>query len=219
MTDLRTRLAGWALIVGSTVAAFGYLAANVLAGGSGDSKYTHAGWPPLYGVALAGNLVVLLGLPAILTVHGRRAQRLTLVGYAGTFAALVMLNVSEGTLEAFVKPYLVRHGGIPDSVTGWTVWESVALLCMLIGLGCLGTAVIRARVLPTWVGVLLLVSPVVAFLGLPGALTVLSDDLLFVALVTVGLHVLRAPSRHQLSPAWQTASTLLPSGSRTNAPK
>ena len=191
MTDLKTRLAAWALVVGSVVAALGYLAANVLAGGSGDTKYTHDSWTPLYAVALVGNLVVLVGLPALLHAQGRRAERLTLVGYVGTYAALLMLNLSEGILEGFVKPYLVHHGGIPDSVRGWTAWETAALLCMLVGLVCLGIAVIRAGVLPRLVGVLFIAAPVASFLGLPGALAELSDDLFFLALVVVGLHVIR----------------------------
>jgi hypothetical protein len=42
----------------------------------------------MYGVALAGNLLVVLGLPAILAVHGSAARRLTLVGYVGIFVPL-----------------------------------------------------------------------------------------------------------------------------------
>jgi hypothetical protein len=52
--------------------------------------------------------------------------------------------------------------------------------------------VIRARVFPRWVGALLIVSPLIAFVGLPGPLAELSDYLAFIALAAIGLQVARA---------------------------
>ncbi len=197
MTVNRTRLGGWALIIGTIVAAGGYLAAGTLIRGHGDVRYTSSLWAPLNGIAIAGNIIVALGLPVILACHGRRAARLTLVGYIGLFAALTMLNISEGCIEAFVKPYLVTHGGIPDNPPGgFLIFENIALVFMLAGLICLGIAVIRARVFPRWVGALFIVSPFVAFLGLPGPLAELSDYLAFIALATIGLRVVRSEAQH-----------------------
>ena len=94
----------------------------------------------------------------MLVAQEGRFPRLTAVGYAGTLAALVMLNLGEGVIEGFVKPYLVTHGGIPDpDPTGFAEFEAVALLAAVAGLICLGTAVLRGRVLPRWIGVLLVV--------------------------------------------------------------
>lgn len=189
----RTRLAGWALITGTIVAAMAYLAAGTLIHGHGDARYTSSLWTPLNGIAVAGNILIVLGLPVILAGQGKRAARLTLAGYLGLFAALVMLNVSEGCIEAFVKPYLARNGGVPaNPPTGWAVFEDIALVCLVVGLICLGIAVIRARVFPRWVGALLIASPLVAFLGLPGPLAELSDYLAFIALAAIGLQVVRA---------------------------
>ena len=154
-------------------------------------------WAPLNGIAIAGNLIIVLGLPVILACHGRRAARLTLVGYLGLFAALTMLNISEGCIEAFVKPYLVTHGGIPANPPGgFLIFENIALVFMLVGLICMGIAVIRARVFPRWVGALFIVSPFVAFLGLPGPLAELSDYLAFIALATIGLRAVRSEAQH-----------------------
>ncbi|MGZ4436417.1 MAG: hypothetical protein ACXVW6_02180 [Nocardioidaceae bacterium] len=185
------RLAGWSMIVGTIVASAGYLTANTLIPG-GDGRFTQHGWQMVNGIALGGDLLVVLGLPAILTVQGRRAARLTLVGYVGLFMALVMLNIGEGVIEAFVKPYLATHGGIPTSApTGYGVYETIALIGMLVGLICLGIAVIRARTVPIWVGILFIVAPLVSFLGLGGALAELSDYLCFIALFTMGVRAVR----------------------------
>jgi hypothetical protein len=202
MTVNRTRLGGWALIIGTIVAAGGYLAAGTLIRGHGDVRYTSSLWAPLNGIAIAGNIIVALGLPVILACHGRRAARLTLVGYLGLFAALTMLNISEGCIEAFVKPYLVTHGGIPDNPPGgFLIFENIALVFMLVGLICMGIAVIRARVFPRWVGALFIVSPFVAFSGLPGPFAELSDYLAFIALAAIGLQVVRTSAQHPASAA------------------
>jgi hypothetical protein len=87
----------------------------------------------------------VLGLPAILAGHGGRLPLLSLIGYVGIFVTMTALNVTEGVVEAYVKPYLATHGGIPDSAAGLDMFENVALLFLVIGLICLGIAVIRAR--------------------------------------------------------------------------
>jgi len=132
----------------------------------------------------------------ILAGQGKRAARLTLAGYLGLYAALVMLNIFEGCIEALVKPYLARHGGVPASPpTGWAVFEDTALVCLVAGLVCLGIAVIRARVFPRWAGALFIASPLVAFLSLPGPLAELSDYLAFIALAAIGLQAARAQAQ------------------------
>jgi hypothetical protein len=192
MTVNRTRLGGCALIVGAIVATGGYLAAGTLVHGHGDARFTSSLWEPLNGIAIAGNIIIVLGLPVILICHDRRAARLTLAGYVGLFATLVMLNISEGCFEAFVKPYLASHGGVPSNPPGgFAIYENIALVFLLAGLICMGVAVIRARVFPRWTGALFIASPFAAFLGLPGPLAELSDYLAFIALITIGLQAAR----------------------------
>jgi hypothetical protein len=54
-----------------------------------------------------------------------RSPRLTLSGYVGAFVPMVILNVGEGCVEAFVKPYLADHGGIAkDELAGLTAFET-----------------------------------------------------------------------------------------------
>ncbi|WP_143737029.1 hypothetical protein [Microbispora sp. GKU 823] len=191
MTVNVRRLAGWALIVGTIVAAAGYLAANLLAPGSGEEVFRYQNWPLFEGIALVGDVVIALGLPVILTFAGR-APKLHIAGYVGVFAALVMLNVGEGTTEAFVKPYLVGHGGIPaEEPAGFAVFEGVALLALVVGSICLGIAVLRARTLPWWIGVALIVSCLLGALGLPGAWFLVPDLVFFAALFAIGIVALR----------------------------
>ena len=114
MTLDRGHLAGLAFLIGGILTVAGYAAADLIAGSDGDARFSAPLFTPLYSIALAGDLLTVLGLPVILIAHGKRAYWLTTVGVIGMLLAIVMLNVGEGTTEAFVKPYLVTHGGIPD---------------------------------------------------------------------------------------------------------
>jgi len=186
------RLAGLTLMAGCVLAALGFVAISLAAPGSGDERYTDPLWQPLYGVLLAGSVLVVLGLPAVVAVHGHAFRRLTLVGYVGIFAPMVMLNVAETTIEAFVMPYLARHGGIPaETPAGLNAYEGVALLLLIVGVVCLSIAVFRARILPLWVGVALIASMVCAFLLHGGAIAFVSDYLILAALFCFGLYAAR----------------------------
>jgi len=186
------RPAGLALVAGCVLATLGFLGVSLTMHGPESAWPTDPLWQPMYGVALAGNLLVVLGLPAILAVHGSAARRLTLVGYVGIFAPLAMLNVAETTIEAFVKPYLATHGGFPDETpAGLNAFETVALVLLIVGAVCLAVAVFRARVLPVWVGVAVLLSVVCAFFLHGGPVVFVSDYVLFAALFWIGLRAVR----------------------------
>ncbi len=182
------RLAGFALMAGCVVATLGFLGVSFAVPWTGTASYTAPMWQPLYGVILAGSVLVVLGLPAILAVHGRASRRLTLVGYVGIFAPLVMLNVAETSMEAFVKPYLVTHGGLPQQEPGGlNAFELAALLLLIVGAVCLAVAVFRARIVPIWVGVALLASVVGAFFLHGGPIAFVSDYCIYAALFWFGL--------------------------------
>jgi hypothetical protein len=191
----RTRPAAWTLIAGAALASAGYLAASLLPGDE-PARLTHPLWVPLNALAITGDILMVLGLPAILV--GLRGRALALVGYVGLFAALVMLNISEGVIEAFVKPYLVGHGGVPDQAPpGFAAYEGVALFFLLVGLLALGVAVLRSGTYPRWVGVAFLLSPVSSFLPVTGPLQLLSDYLAYAAIIGVAVHLLRTPERER----------------------
>jgi hypothetical protein len=194
MNRTPTRLPAWSLIAGSLVATAGYLSA-FLANGNGDERFAGTSWTALYTIALLGNVLVILGLPTILHVQAGRSPKLSLIGYVGVLIPLAILNIGEGSVEAFVKPYFADHGGIPKAdLPGLTAYQAPALLIMLVGLICLGIAVFRARVLPWWVGVLFIASPLLGAAGLSGGAGLISDYALFVAMFTVGVTALRSPA-------------------------
>ncbi len=95
------RLAAWALLSGAVLATVGYLSA-FLANGNGDARFTGSSWTALYTIGLFGDVLVILGLPALLHAHGDRSRTLTLIGYVGVLVPLVVLNIGEGCVEAFV---------------------------------------------------------------------------------------------------------------------
>lgn len=191
MDAMNSRLTSWALLAGSLVATVGYASAFAL-NGSGDERFAGSSWVGLYTVALLGNVLVLLGLPTLVHAQAGRRPLLTRIGYAGVLVPLAVLNIGEGTIEGFVKPYLVAHGGLPaGDVPGLVAFEAPALLVMLAGMVCLGIAVLRARMLPAWVGAVFLVVPFLGAAGLQGAVSLLPDYLLYVALAAVALTQLR----------------------------
>jgi hypothetical protein len=191
MHPTNARFTSWALVVGSVVATAGYATAFA-ANGGGNQRFAGSSWVALYTVALLGNVLVLLGLPAVVHAQAGRAPVLTRIGYAGMLVPLVVLNVGEGTIEGFVKPYFAHHGGIPaHDLPGLAAYEAPALLMMLVGMVCLAIAVFRAGMLPRWVGVLFVVVPFLGAAGLQGAISLLPDYLLYVALFTVGITQLR----------------------------
>ena len=186
------RLAGRTLMIGCVLATLGFLGVSLTMHGSENAWPSDALWQPMYGVALAGNLLVVLGLPAILAVHGRAFRRLTLVGYVGIFAGLAMLNVAETTIEAFVKPYLVTHGGLPtEQPAGLNAWGIAALALMLVGAVCLAVAVFRTRIMPVWVGIAVLLSVAGALFLPTGPMAFVSDYLVFAALFWFGFRAAR----------------------------
>ena len=186
------RLAGIALMAGCVLATLGFLGVSLAMRGGTDQWPANSLWQPMYGVALAGNVLIVLGLPAIIAVHGRAYRRLTLAGYLGIFAPLVILNVAETTIEAFIKPYLASRGGFPDPIpAGLNAFEGVALLLLIVGAVCLAIAIFRARIMPMWVGIAVLLSVVGAFLLHSGPTAFISDYLLFAALFTFGLRATR----------------------------
>jgi hypothetical protein len=191
MNRTTARLAAWCLITGCVVATAGYLSA-FLANGNGDERSSGSSWTALYTIAMFGDVLVVLGLPTLLHVQAGRSPRLSLIGYVGMLVPLVILNIGEGSVEAFVKPYLADHGGNPkDDLPGLAAFEAPALLIVLVGMICLAAAVFRARMLPWWVGALFIVAPLVAVAGLPGGAGLISDYSLFAALFAVGVTALR----------------------------
>jgi hypothetical protein len=201
MQPTNTRLTSWALVVGSVAATAGYACAFAV-NGNGDQRFAGSAWVALYTIALLGNVLVLLGLPALVHAQSGRAPVLTRIGYVGIFVPLTILNIGEGTVEGFVKPYFAKHGGIPThDLPGLMAYEIPALLVLLTGMVCLGIAVLRAHALPRWVGVSFMLVPLLSAAGMTGAISLLPDYLLYLTLFTVGITQLRQAQIREHVPA------------------
>ena len=201
MQSTNARLTSWALVIGSVVATAGYASAFAL-NGNGEERFSGSSWIPLYTIALFGCVIVLIGLPAIVYAQADRSPVLTRVGYVGVLVPLVVLNIGEGTMEGFVKPYLADHGGIPaDDIPGLAAYEIPSLLVLLVGMVCLGIGVLRAGVLPRWIGVAFIAVPFLGVAGLQGAVSLLPDYLLFVSLFGLGVTQLREARAPELQSA------------------
>jgi len=102
----------------------------------------------LFSIALAGMLAGLVGF------HARQAPNYGRLGTAGFFAAFVGVFFM---LASTVASLLAESGDVLD-------WLFVlGFVGTLIGFVLLGTVTLRARVLPRWCGIVLLV----AVLGIP----------------------------------------------------
>ncbi len=140
-----------ALVAG--VAWIASFAVGLVSEGQGSETF---GLPSFYliegltGLALTGMLVGLLGL------HARQDANYGVLGRVGFLAALV------GTALVLANVLLIRAAerNLLDLLL------LLGLLGMLLGFLLLGIATLRARVLPQWAGVaLILVLPVAALLG------------------------------------------------------
>lgn len=209
MTSTWTRLGAGALVLGSLISAAGYLAVGFLVHGDQPAQLLNPLWTPLQSVALAGDLLAILGLPVAFGAQFGRFRVLTVIGVVGTYGALAMLNLSDGVVEAYVEPYLAAHGGVPAAApAGWDAFENAALVLMLVGLICLGLAVILERRFPWSAGAMLIVSPIVAMVGLPGPFALISDYLAFAAFVIIGVRILGGRVGLDARPAPREASAV-----------
>jgi hypothetical protein len=141
-------------------------------------------------VAEAAIPLFVIGLYAVQQPHIGRLGLLGAVGYAYTYVfftgtvllALVNKSPDWATLADDLGPWVTVHG-----------------LFMLVAGSAFGVAVVRARVLPRWTGVLLLAGVILVALAsmLPGALQMLCAGVRDLAFAGMGLSLLthREPAR------------------------
>ncbi len=150
-----SNLVRWGAL-GALLAGVAWIASFVVGLVSEGQGFETFGLPSSYlievltGLALAGMLVGLLGL------HARQTPSYGLLGTVGFLAALV------GTALVLANVLLIRTAerNLLDLLL------LLGLLGMLLGFVLLGIATLRARVLPQWAGVaLILVLPVATLLG------------------------------------------------------
>jgi hypothetical protein len=117
-------------------------------------------------IRLIGAMLIALGLPGMYARFATRASVMGLIGFTCTFF-FVLVGMAEEVILAFVFPFLAAHGllGSGRPPLGLLIFYSVGDLLMLVGSILLGLAIIRAAVLPRWVGAALMVGGILYAVG------------------------------------------------------
>ncbi|GAC1349522.1 MAG: hypothetical protein NVSMB27_23440 [Ktedonobacteraceae bacterium] len=178
------RLTGMALLLGSLVTACGVL----LKLGSGLNNLNPL-WVPGFLLVLIGSALQILGLPGMFVQQISKAGIVGVVGFVIFTFALLILGVSSAAINALIVPTWI-HGPAQEPAA-LAVFFITGDLLQFVGTLVLGIALIRARTVPTWVGVLIILSGVILLIGrslhTPSFVYAgLSPLLLYVALLVSG---------------------------------
>lgn len=164
-----SRASGLALLLGAALFIIGLALAFVF---KADTPFGLA----MAGVWTSGLVLLLLGLPGIVARQTSRAGWLGFVGFLLTFSGAFLIASYNAVTILTINPWLdvhapkVENQGLYFANPALTVYNSVAISLLLIGVVLLGIATMRARVFPQWAGLLLIASVVVALVGLVGSI-------------------------------------------------
>ena len=186
-TNTLYRLCGFALLLGGLLAAI-----TTLIRGFVDSPL-HPFWVPSSVFYLIGNILVLLGAPALFTVQAEKAGKLGLIGLILFLLEGFLLGIAGACIDIFVLPWIMQNAHALQSAG----YPNIMILSMLggilgtIGVILLGAASLRARFFPRIAIILLIVGTVVNFVAqvIGGSIPFVGDialALLFVAFAWLG---------------------------------
>ncbi|GAC1448123.1 MAG: hypothetical protein PVSMB5_34510 [Ktedonobacteraceae bacterium] len=178
------RLSGTALLLGSLIAACGAL----LKIGSGLDPLNPL-WLPGFLLVLVGSTLLVVGLPGMFIHQVSKAGIVGVVGFVIFSCALLILGVSSAAINALVFPAFIH---VPSQEpTALVAFFVIGDVSQFVGTLVLGFALMRAKTVPTWVGVLFILSGVILLGGrllhAPAFVyVVLSPLLLYIALLWSG---------------------------------
>ena len=164
------RASGLALLLGALLGIIGNVLTTVLfSGNSTPTQISSALYVPVFVLFFIGTMLLVLGLPGIVSRQAARAGWLGLVGFILTFIGGFLLT-SATILNFLILPYLAQVA--PKFIAGngppaLFVYFLVASLLFGVGGVLLGIATMRARVLPQWAGLLIIVGAVLNFVAFP----------------------------------------------------
>jgi hypothetical protein len=161
--------------------------------------------PSMWQAAMILNMLgVILSIPAVLGLSHLLHDRGTVWGHVGGGLYLIgVLGLAAhnagyyGTLAAASAPGVdqdqaVRFVQAGETIPGNGVWGLMLLAGLLLGTILLGVGLFRARVVPRWTAVLMLLSVVVSFFAGDGLLIpLISSTLGFIGLGAIGVMVLQ----------------------------
>ncbi len=118
-------------------------------------------------VMLFTSMVIVAGLVGMYARQATQASWLGFAGFVLIFFGMLVVGVGFGLISATVIPWLTTHA--PNLIAGelppvLNVFIIVATLMVVVGTIPLGVGTMRARVLPRWAGLLLIVSGIAGLL-------------------------------------------------------
>lgn len=160
-----SRLAGPVLTAGAGLGAIGYVLTSFTPSTPTVASVASPVWVGGSLLVFLGSALVLLTLPAMMALQYERSRKLTLIGGIGLILVMLIQGVSNtfGNLTLF--PMLIDNPatraaatGNPPAILG--VFFVAAMVGSLAGTLVFGIGVLRAKVYPKWVGIVMIVSVV-----------------------------------------------------------
>jgi hypothetical protein len=169
------RLGGLALIGSAVTSLAGGMAHPVVAGDSHSVDSLLAPGSPWGQLSIyAGALLLMFGLPAAYAWLAPRTGVLGFLGFSLYFLGNAVSAQGHLYVEALVAPEIARRApeliaadGSIVAAPAFALAQVVGGLVLVVGLGLMSVALLRAPGLPRWIGVVGLVGTVLAVAPLP----------------------------------------------------
>ncbi len=205
------RLSGLALLLGAILAIVAVVGHNAVRQASELADLTNPPSVMFVRLLMVGALLVIVGLPGLYARQAERAGVLGLIGFVMTFVGLLFADVVMTANFAFIMPKIAAtsegraliESGLPDPGFMMLIFPMI-----LIGLLLLGISIMRAKVLPRWIGLLFIAG--VLFIPVASAVPVISHLFsvpIFLAFASCGYTLTRdtAPVARRHEPAQQVS--------------
>lgn len=209
------RIGGGILAAGAAITTVGYVLGSVDQPGQqltpayvDTPLYTTENLLQFFGAGL-----VLVGLPVLVASHWRRSPVLALLGSAGVGLVMLIQGVGNAFVNATVFPPLVddpttRAFANSPAPSLMGVLFLVGMVSWIVGGPLLGIAVLRAKVVHGWIGVVMLVATLagVAAFVLPQQFESLGAIIACFALAALGTELLLPASAERMPIASATTA-------------
>jgi hypothetical protein len=164
-TQTLSRLAGTVMTAGAALNVIGYAITSFSPAKATPASVAN---PALVGgnlLVYVGSALILLALPAMMALQYERSRKLTLIGGAGLALVMLIQGVSNTFGNFTLYPMLIDNPATraaansnPPVILG--VFFLLAMLGAVVGTLVFGIGVLRAKVYPKWVGIVMIVSAV-----------------------------------------------------------
>lgn len=204
------RLSGLALLLGAILAIVAIVGHNAVRQASELADLMNPPSVMFIKLLTVGALLVIIGMPGLYARQAERAGVLGLIGFILTFVGLLFADVVMTTSYGFLLAEIAAmpegraliEAGLPAPALMMVVFPMI-----LIGLLLLGISIVRAKVLPRWIGWLFIAG--VLFIPVASAVPVIEHLFsapIFLAFAACGYALVRDQGKavRHAEPALQT---------------